>query len=77
MAGYMNVDVAIEEAKKALASKRQVLKIIDTIRSDLRNAVDRQEVNEGQRKWIGEHFPMRERKRKSKDAKTPTPTVAP
>jgi hypothetical protein len=64
--GYMDVDKAIEAAKKALAQKRAVMKIIDTVRSDLRNALERKEVTPEQAKWIGETFPIRTRERGGK-----------
>jgi len=65
--GYMNVDAAIEIAQTKLKAKAAILKEIDTIRSDLRNAVARKETTPEQTKWIGEQFPIRERKRKKKD----------
>lgn len=76
MPGYMDVPAAIEVAKKHLADKRRVLKLIDTVRSDLRNAVDRKETNKEQTDWIEGTFPIRERKRKPKNGAAPvTPST--
>ena len=61
MAGYMDVDAAMGVAKGLLKQKSALLKSIDTVRSDLRNAVERKETNADQTKWIGETFPVRER----------------
>lgn len=65
MAGYMNIPAAIETAKKLLAEKRVLLTQIDTVRSDLRNAVVRKEGTTEEQKWIGENFPVRHRTRKT------------
>jgi hypothetical protein len=70
MAGYMDVDKAIETAKKLVGEKRAVLAQIDTVRSDLRHAVTRKETSSEQTKWIEETFPIRERTRKPKAATT-------
>lgn len=66
--GYMNVAAAIEAAKEALKQRQRSLKVLDVIRTDLRNAVTRGEGTPEERKWIGEQFPVRERTRKSKAA---------
>lgn len=66
--GYIDVDAAIKVAQKMLKEKAAVMKNIDTVRSDLRNAVDRKETNAEQSKWIGETFPVRERVTKNKPA---------
>lgn len=73
--GYMNVDAAIDIAQAKLKAKAAILKEIDTIRSDLRNAVSRRETTPEQTKWIGEQFPMRERKRKKKGEQTAPPAA--
>ena len=64
MAGYINVEAALAEAKKLLAAKTKVMEEIDIVRTDLRNAVKRKEANAEQAKWIGEQFPLQERKRR-------------
>ena len=70
-AGYIDVDKAIEAAKRLITEKMAVMKNIDTVRSDLRNAVDRKETSPEQTKWIGETFPVRERQTKNKGADKP------
>lgn len=65
--GYMDVPKAVAEAKRLLAKKVDLNKEIDTVRSDLRNAVNRGETDESQTKWIGEQFPLRERTRLTED----------
>ena len=69
MPGYMNVPAAIDEAKKLLDRKAKLLTSIDTVRSDLRNAVERKEADADQTKWIEEQFPVRERTRLTDDEK--------
>lgn len=69
MPGYMDIPAAIGVAKKMLDEKRQLLKNIDTVRADLRHAVERKEATPEQAKWIEETFPIRERNRKPKAAK--------
>jgi hypothetical protein len=59
--GYMNVSAAIKVAERLLKEKADLFKKIDTVRSDLRNAVIRKEANETEVKWIEETFPVRER----------------
>lgn len=66
MPAYMDLPKAIEAAKEAVKQRQASLKILDTIRSDLRNAVERKETTPEQAKWIMETFPIRERTRKSK-----------
>lgn len=66
--GYMDVDKAIEAAKEAIKQRQASLKVLDIIRTDLRNAVARKEGTPEQQKWIQEMFPVRERTRKSKAA---------
>ena len=68
MPGYMDVDAAIKVAKKFLGEKRVIMVQLDTVRTDLRNAVSRKETTPEQTKWIGEQFPLRERKSKNKAA---------
>ena len=68
MPGYMDVDAAIKVAKKILGEKRVIMVQLDTVRTDLRNAVSRKETTPEQTKWIGEQFPLRERKSKNKAA---------
>lgn len=68
MAGYMDVGAAIKTAESLLDKKRQLLQQIDTVRTDLRNAATRNEGTPEQRQWIETHFPIRERKKKSKPA---------
>lgn len=66
MPGYMDVPKAIETAKQLLGNKRVLTKQIDTVRSDLRNAVTRKECTAADAQWVEETFPVRERNRKSK-----------
>lgn len=66
MAGYINVDAAINESRKLLKEKSDVLKKIDIVRTDLRNAAELGDVSDAQRKYITETFPKRERKSKNK-----------
>ena len=68
MPGYMDVDAAIKVAKKILGEKRVIIVQLDTVRTDLRNAVSRKETTPEQTRWIGEQFPLRERKSKNKAA---------
>ena len=68
MPGYMDVDAAIKVAKKILGEKRVIMVQLDTVRTDLRNAVSRKETTPEQTRWIGEQFPLRERKSKNKAA---------
>ena len=68
MPGYMDVDAAIKVATKLLGEKRVIMVQLDTVRTDLRNAVARKEASPEQTKWIGEQFPLRERKSKNKAA---------
>lgn len=70
MAGYIDVGAAIKVAEKMLKEKAEVMRNIDTVRSDLRNAVDRKETTPDQTKWIGETFPVRERTSKNKQAES-------
>jgi hypothetical protein len=64
----MDVTSAIEAAKQAITERQKSLKVLDIIRTDLRNAVTRGEGTPEERKWIQEQFPVRERKRKVKAA---------
>ena len=68
MPGYMDVDAAIKVATKLLGEKRVIMVQLDTVRTDLRNAVARKEASPEQTKWIEEQFPLRERKSKNKAA---------
>ena len=68
MPGYMDVDAAIKVAKKILGEKRVIMVQLDTVRTDLRNTVSRKETTPEQTRWIGEQFPLRERKSKNKAA---------
>jgi hypothetical protein len=63
---YIDVAAAIQEAEKVLAEKSDVMERQDIIRTDLRNAVKMKAATPEQAKWIGEHFPMRQRQSKNK-----------
>lgn len=69
MAGYIDVSAAIKVAEKLLKDKSEIMRNIDTVRSDLRNAVDRKETDAEQTKWIGEQFPVAQRERKTAEEK--------
>ena len=64
--GYIDVDAAIKVAKRLITEKAAVMQNLDTVRTDLRNAVSRKETTPEQTQWIGEVFPLRERKTKNK-----------
>jgi hypothetical protein len=66
MAGYIDVSKAITAAKAAIKQRQASLKILDTIRTDLRNAVARGEGTPEEQKWVADNFPIRERTRKPK-----------
>jgi hypothetical protein len=63
---YINVDQAIKEAKKITEDKAEVLRKLNIVRTDLRNAVDMGGCTPEQIKFITETFPIRERKTKNK-----------
>lgn len=65
MPSYMDIPKAIEAAKLAIKQRQASLRNMDTIRHDLRNAVERKETSADEAKWILETFPLRERTRKS------------
>lgn len=75
MPGYIDVGKAVEVARRLLDEKAEVMRNIDTVRSDLRNAVDRKETTPEQTKWIGETFPLRERATKNKGGPTAVPAA--
>ena len=66
--GYMDVPKAITAAKAAIKQRQASLKVLDVIRTDLRNAVIRGEGTPEERKWIAEQFPVMQRTRKAKTA---------
>ena len=63
---YINVDAAIKAAEALLKQHRAIQDKIAIVRQDLRNAVTMGGANGEQAKWIGDTFPVRERKTKTK-----------
>jgi hypothetical protein len=70
MAGFINVNAAIEEADRALTEKAEVRDRVAALRELLRSAVTARETTAEQAEWIGEAFPLRERKVKTDDGET-------
>ncbi len=66
--GYMDIPKAITAAKAAIKQRQASLKVLDVIRTDLRNAVIRGEGTPDERRWIAEQFPVRTRTSKTKAA---------
>jgi hypothetical protein len=62
----MNIPAAIDVAKKLLKEKKDLFAALETVRSDLRNAVVRKEGTPDEQKWIQGQFPVRHRTRTAK-----------
>lgn len=62
MTGYINVELAIAEAKEAMEARAKSLHRVDVVRADLRNAVEFGDCTAEERAWINETFPVKVRK---------------
>jgi uncharacterized protein (UPF0303 family) len=65
MTGYIDVTVAIEQAKELLDEKDVLLQRIDIVRTDLRHAAVMGGATAEQKAWIAEKFPTVKRERKT------------
>ena len=66
MAGYINIDAAIQVSRKAQFQKAKILEEINMVRTDLRHAVRLGGATEEQRKYVLETYPNVKRTRKAK-----------
>jgi hypothetical protein len=66
MPSYIDIQAAIEAAKKLLVQHKKTQREIAIVRTDLRNAVELGGGTPDQRKWIADTFPVAKRTRKTK-----------